>query len=210
MKKIMVVWLSIVCMIALVGCLDNSSPNPETSKPPANVSDPSISAEESDIPGEITQQETPSVEDTQYAEDAPSTKDTSSEDTPSAENTQKGNDAIPAINIQVGSKNFTAILQDNDSARTLLEKLPLTIDMGELNGNEKFYFFPERFPSDSQRVGNIKAGDLMLYGSDCLVLFYESFSTSYSYTRLGYIEDPAGLAEALGSGSVQVTFSIDN
>lgn len=58
----------------------------------------------------------------------------------------------------------------------LLEKLPLTLNMDELNGNEKFYFFSEKFPTDSEPVGNIRAGDLMLYGSLCLVLFYESFS----------------------------------
>lgn len=111
------------------------------------------------------------------------------------------------LQIQVGDKSFTATLYDNASTRALLEKLPLTLNMDEMNGNEKYYFFSEQFPSDSQQVGKIKTGDLMLYGSDCLVLFFKDFSTSYSYTRLGHIEDPTGLTEALGSGSVQVTFS---
>ena len=74
-------------------------------------------------------------------------------------------------------------------------------------GTKKFYFFSEKSPTNSERVGNINTGDLMLYGSDCLVLFYKNFSTSYSYTRLGYVEDANKLAAALGSGSVQVTFS---
>lgn len=114
---------------------------------------------------------------------------------------------IPTLNIQAGNKSFTATLYDNASTRALLEKLPLTLPMDELNGNEKFYFFSEKLPAHSQRVGNIKVGDLMLYGSDCLVLFYESFPTSYSYTRLGFVKDAAGLADALGSGSIEVTFS---
>ena len=57
---------------------------------------------------------------------------------------------------------------------------------------------------EAERVSEIHAGDLKLYGSSCLVLFYESFSTSYSYTSLGYVENPEGLAEALGTGSVRV------
>ena len=66
----------------------------------------------------------------------------------------------------------------------------------------------DSLPTNSQRPGNIHAGDLMLYGSDCLVLFYESFSSGYSYTKLGSVNDPSGLAAALGRGSVEVTFGV--
>jgi len=49
-------------------------------------------------------------------------------------------------------------------------------------------------------------GDLMLYGNNTLVLFYESFNSSYSYTKLGYVDNPTGLAAALGNGNVVVKF----
>lgn len=111
------------------------------------------------------------------------------------------------LTIQVGTTAFTAMLQDNDTARAFVEQLPMTVTMGELNGNEKFYYLPKSLPADSRRPGTLRTGDLMLYGSDCLVLFYETFSSSYSYTPIGNMEDPAGLAAALGSGSVQVTFT---
>ena len=110
------------------------------------------------------------------------------------------------IEIIVGSQTYSATLYDNEAAKTLLDRLPLTLSMSELNGNEKYYYLDSDLPANSSRPSGINTGDLMLYGSNCLVLFYESFSTSYSYTPLGYIDDPAGLAAALGGGSVQVTF----
>lgn len=116
---------------------------------------------------------------------------------------------MPTISILIGDQTFHATLYSNHSTNALKERLPLILDMKELNGNEKFFNFSENLPSDSVRVGNIQAGDLMLYGSDCLVLFYESFSTSYRYTRLGRVEELTGLAEALGRGSVSVTFEIE-
>jgi hypothetical protein len=115
---------------------------------------------------------------------------------------------MTTIHLQVGSKTFTAKVFDNESVQTLLAKLPITITMIELNGNEKYYQLPNRLPTNSEDVRTIKSGDLMLYGSDTLVLFYKSFTTSYSYTRLGYVEEVAGLEQAFGGGSVQVAFSV--
>lgn len=110
------------------------------------------------------------------------------------------------ITITVNGRAFSATLYDNETARAFKERLPLTLDMSELNGNEKYYYLPESLPRNSSRPSGINAGDIMLYGSDCLVVFYESFSTSYSYTPIGKIDDPDGLSAALGSGSVRVAF----
>jgi len=112
------------------------------------------------------------------------------------------------LEMHVGNKIFTAVLSDNESTAAFSRKLPLTLDMSELNGNEKYFYLSDRLPADRQRIGSIERGDLMLYGSNCIVLFYESFSTSYSYTKLGYVTDATGLASALGKGSVEISFSI--
>jgi flavodoxin len=110
------------------------------------------------------------------------------------------------IQIQINNQTYTAELEDNETAAAFLEKLPLTLQMHELNGNEK-YAYGVSLPSDAEAVGTIQAGDLMLFGDDCLVLFYDSFSTGYSYTRIGHITDPEGLADAVGSGNADITFS---
>ncbi len=112
-----------------------------------------------------------------------------------------------SITVTINGREFSATLYDNETARTFKELLPLTLDMSELNGNEKYYYLPDSLPRNSSIPSGINAGDIMLYGSDCIVIFYESFSTSYSYTPIGKIDDPDGLAAALGSVSVQVAFS---
>lgn len=85
----------------------------------------------------------------------------------------------------------------------------MTVSMSELNGNEKLYNFPTNLPTNSSNPGTIHTGDLMLYGSYTLVLFYKSFSTIYSYTKLGRIDNPAGLATAVGSGNITVTYELE-
>lgn len=110
------------------------------------------------------------------------------------------------IKITVNSQTFTATLLDNNSAKAFREVLPITLNMTELSGNEKYYDLPNSLPTNSSNPGMIKNGDLMLYGSKTLVLFYKTFSTSYSYTKLGSIDDVTGLVSALGSGNITVTF----
>ena len=110
------------------------------------------------------------------------------------------------INIIIGSKAFTATLADSETGEAFAALLPLTVTMNELNGNEKYHYLSTSLPTAAYRPGIIHAGDLMLYGNNCLVLFYETFNTSYSYTRLGSIDNPSGLASALGSGDVSVRF----
>jgi len=112
------------------------------------------------------------------------------------------------IKIMVNSQTFTATLFDNNSAKSFKEMLPMTINMVEFNGNEKYYNLPKNLPTNASNPGTIQNGDLMLYGSSTLVLFYKTFSTSYSYTKLGHIDDPAGLSEALSDGNVSVTFEL--
>ena len=112
------------------------------------------------------------------------------------------------IKIRVNSQTFTATLFNNNSAKAFKEMLPLTINMTELNSNEKYYDLPNDLPTNSSNPETIKNGDLMLYSSKTLVLFYKTFSTSYSYTKLGAIDDVTGFASALGSGNIIVTFEL--
>lgn len=110
------------------------------------------------------------------------------------------------IQITVGGQTFSAVLEDNPAAKEFYQRLPMTVEMTELNGNEKYDYLDNSLPTDPSTVGKIHTGDVMLYGSDCLVLFYKDHGSGYSYTRLGAIEDPDGLAQAVGGGNVTVTW----
>ncbi|OUN77830.1 hypothetical protein B5G09_05155 [Alistipes sp. An54] len=111
------------------------------------------------------------------------------------------------MNVTIGSRRYVATLEDNAAARAFFALLPLEIDMTELNGNEKYCDLPQSLPTATFRPGTIRTGDLLLWGSSTVVLFYETFSSSYSYTRLGRLDDPSELAAAVGGGSARVTFA---
>ena len=85
-----------------------------------------------------------------------------------------------------------------------MKYLPMTITMDELHGNEKYYYMNQKLPTNAQSVDFIEAGDLMLFGDNCLVLFYKSFQTSYTYTRLGHVDDVNGFIKQIDSNSLQV------
>jgi len=113
------------------------------------------------------------------------------------------------MKIRIGSRTFAATLFDNPTTTRLKAMLPLTLDMIELNGNEKYFHFSTNLPTDASNPGTIRNGDLMLWGDNSLVLFYKTFPTSYNYTKLGRIENPSELSSAVGSGNVKVTFELE-
>lgn len=109
--------------------------------------------------------------------------------------------------MKAGEHRFAVTLADNTTARAFATMLPLTLDLAELNGNEKHASLPQALPTSASRPGAIRSGDLMLYGTDTLVVFYSTFNSPYSYTRIGRVDAPTGLAQALGRRGARVVFS---
>ena len=110
------------------------------------------------------------------------------------------------MNIQIGKETFNIILENNKTVKSLCKKLPMTLQMADLNNNEKYSYLDFTLPTDAKNVKNIKKGDVMLFGSSCLVIFYKSFSTSYSYTKIGHIENPGKIEKVLGNSTIEVIF----
>lgn len=114
----------------------------------------------------------------------------------------------PKIKITVGSASFVVTTYDNATAKTFIALLPLTVTMSELNGNEKYYSMSVNLPSSPERPSTIHTGDLMRYQQNYIVIFYETFSPSYNYTKIGYMDNPKGLKTALGPDNPSVTFEL--
>lgn len=121
-----------------------------------------------------------------------------------AEGNNENQEGSMTIDIIVGGKVFKAAIENTETGKAFIGKLPLTLNMSELNGNEKYCYGVE-LPKADKRYDSIEAGDLMLYSGNCIVLFYGS-AGGYSYTRIGKLTSVEGLKEALGNGSVSVTF----
>lgn len=110
------------------------------------------------------------------------------------------------MKITIGNSTFTATLATGETVEAFKAMLPLTLSMSDFNNNEKVSSLPNSLTTIPSNVGTIHTGEIMLYGSISLVVFYETFSTSYSYTRIGQIDNVAGLKSALGTGSVTIKF----
>ncbi len=119
---------------------------------------------------------------------------------------QKNEEVEMKIKISIGEKIFYATLENNATTQEFIKKLPLEVKMTELNGNEKYFKFAESFLTNDEKIGKIHSGDLMLFGSNYLVLFYKDFSTNYSYTRIGKIENAENLSEFVGDGDIRAKF----
>ncbi len=112
------------------------------------------------------------------------------------------------MKVQVGDCTFTAILENNaavDALMEMMEEEPVVIQMSDYAGFEKVGPLGESLPANNSQT-TTEAGDIVLYQGNQIVIFYGS--NSWSYTRLGRIEDLTGWKEALGSGDVTVTFSV--
>lgn len=85
--------------------------------------------------------------------------------------------------------------------------LPLTLNMSDYSGVEKVGSLGTGLPTGNQQI-TTQSGDIVLYNGNQIVIFYGS--NSWSYTRLGRVDDLSGWKEALGSGDVTVIFSLED
>lgn len=121
-------------------------------------------------------------------------------------NDNQGEQEMNQITIEINNQEFQLNLYQNSCVEAFLNQLPQTFEMQDLHSNEKYYYLDTSLPTDQEAVKQIKAGDFMLFGDDCIVLFYQDFTTTYSYTRLGYVENVDEFVKEINNGNVSVSF----
>lgn len=112
------------------------------------------------------------------------------------------------MNVQIGNASFTAALEDNAATHELVEMMKqgaVSIEMSDYSGFEKVGPLGRSLTTDNHQT-TTSAGDIVLYRGDQIVMFYGS--NSWSYTRIGKIDDLSGWEEALGNGSITAVFTI--
>ena len=115
---------------------------------------------------------------------------------------EKRSDTIKSVSVVIKEKEYILNLEDSETAKEFVSMLPIDLDMSELNGNEKYINLDKNLKTNPYNPKRINAGDVMLYGDNCLVIFYKSFDTTYSYTKIGHIDN----LDDLGNGDIKVRF----
>ena len=116
--------------------------------------------------------------------------------------TKEEDEKLASINITINNKSYILSLEDNKTTAEFIKLLPKEYKMIELNGNEKYVYLESSLPTNSSIPSLINKGDVMLFGDNCLVIFYKSFNTKYSYTKIGHIDNLPNL----DNGNITIKF----
>ena len=125
------------------------------------------------------------------------------------ESSEEENSEMKMI-VNVNGQDFTATLENNSAVDALVQMMesgPVTLQLSDYAGFEKVGPLGQSLPTSNSQT-TTHAGDIVLYQGNQIVMFYGS--NSWSYTRLGHIDDLTGWEEALGSGDVTVTLSMED
>ena len=118
-------------------------------------------------------------------------------------NNEKEN-KMAKIYANLNNEKLEINLEENSTTSALVKLLPLDITMNDLNKNEKYAYLDESLPTNTYSPKHIEAGDVMLFGDNCLVIFYESFDTSYSYSKIGHINNLPNLDD----GNISINIDV--
>ena len=115
------------------------------------------------------------------------------------------------LHLRLGNEILSVDWEENESVNTLrnlVKDEALTVNMSMYGGFEQLGAIGTSLPRDDVQTVT-KAGDIVLYAGNQIVVFYGS--NAWAYTRLGHISDPRPeeLTELLANGDVILTFRME-
>ncbi len=191
-----IVLLLIVAVCMLTGCREGSQEDKTV------LSEEPVTAA-SEISNENVESRIP--------EDASDNNETQKEFEHKEDESQEDNIAEKDMRLYINDEELSVAWEDNESVEALKEMVseePLVIEMSMYGGFEQVGSIGQSLPrNDKQTTTDV--GDIVLYSGNQIVVFYGS--NSWSYTRLGHIEDRTKkeLTQLLGEGNVSLSIRID-
>lgn len=191
-KRIFALVLAVAAVCSFSACGEENASSPENEKPGV----------ESALP-QATADPTPRA-----AAQAAATLSPAPSPSASPEATQPAGEGETVLRIDAGGQVFFACLEDTEAAKALGEMLPMSLEMSDWQGNAKRFQLPSVLPEKAEEYPSVSGGALMLEGSGTLCLFYQEDSQGGTYTPIGEVEEPEGLAQALAGDRVEVSFQL--
>lgn len=122
-----------------------------------------------------------------------------------------GKENSKGMKLEINGNKVDVMWESNDAVdalRELCSSKPVEIDMSMYGGFEQVGDIGKTLPSDDTEI-TTEPGDIVLYSSDKIVVFYGS--NSWNYTRLGHITDSGSktLKDMLGKEDVKIRISAE-
>ncbi len=195
--------MAVILSAAVTGCGSAAPRNPD----PVETAPVQEEALEEVKAEEIVNESTEEMEEAPEKEAA---EGGSQEEESAAEETTD-NAEEETMKMTIGGTKVNVAWENNDSVRALMDlcrEKPLTVEMSMYGGFEQVGSLGRRLPSNDTYT-TTASGDIVLYSSNQIVVFYGS--NSWEYTRLGHItdKDQAGMSGLLSGGDVTITISME-
>ena len=150
-----------------------------------------------------TREETTTITESEKMKETETKSETATESKPETVTEQ--------LKICIGEQNVLVELEENETTTALKELLAngeLKVTASNYGGFEKILDLPETLPSNDTQT-QTKAGDVMLYSGNKIVIFYEP--NSWAYTTIGHVEGTNSevLTEILSGDEAEAVLSIE-
>ncbi len=115
-------------------------------------------------------------------------------------------DLPPVVSLQVGTNVFSVELAKTDAANQLRQRFPLTLTMDKHYVVDRHVDLDFNLPTISIPAGTVEIGEFFLLQPNRLILSLHLSQRAGFMTPIGKVENIDGFVEAIGEGSVEMTF----